>query len=291
MRECQPECYNFTVFFARGDDRNAPDTRSSSKHSPQRGYTWQLLAASQDACKQGPLGGGRHVGVYGLARPVQLPGLVNQGPNQAQKSLIRGFLHAGIAAQDRGRRGYVINPFRRNSRAACCCWATVYAGQFSGRSYAAAAGVTKLATSCATASPYICLTVCCAAIQLLRDDCVAQLVGSLASSARCTLSRNRLCSLRRLMIAELSSFTHRIPHCTQKLAGKFARKSVGIASNLKTEKSLLGRARCPARHRSQSQGVCLTLQLSAYATQRFSSLESVSGGSHGKGTRARSRDG
>ena len=36
---------------------------------------------------------------------------------------------------------------------------------------------TRLASSRATASPYICLTECCTAIKLLRDASVARLVG------------------------------------------------------------------------------------------------------------------
>jgi hypothetical protein len=45
-------------------------------------------------------------------------------------------------------------------------------------------GATRLASSRATASPYICLTECCTAIRLLRDAFVARLEGSLESSAR-----------------------------------------------------------------------------------------------------------
>jgi hypothetical protein len=63
---------------------------------------------------------------------------------------------------------------------------TVFAGQINfliGHTLCGAVSVTTLATSRATASPYICLTVCCTAIKLLRVDSVAWLVGSLASSA------------------------------------------------------------------------------------------------------------
>jgi hypothetical protein len=45
-------------------------------------------------------------------------------------------------------------------------------------------GASTLASSRATASPYICLTECCTAIRLLRDAFVARLEGSFESSAR-----------------------------------------------------------------------------------------------------------
>jgi hypothetical protein len=82
----------------------------------------------------------------------------------------------------------------------------------------------RLATSRATAVPYICLMVCCTAIRLLRDDPVASLVGSLASSTSCFISRNPLCFPRRSIVFESSSSTSCILHCTQNVGDKFAPK-------------------------------------------------------------------
>jgi hypothetical protein len=104
-----------------------------------------------------------------------------------------------------------------------------------------AVGVPRLATSRATASPYICLAVCCIAIKLLREDSVSRLAGSLASSAQYILSRNPPCFLRRSIVTELGSCTDVILHCTHRPGEKFARKP--IRSDLRTHKSLVSRGR------------------------------------------------
>jgi hypothetical protein len=80
----------------------------------------------------------------------------------------------------------------------------------------------RLATSRATAVPYICLMVCCKAIRLLRDDPEASLVESLASSASCLISRKPCRFPRRSIVFESSSSKWRILHCTQNLGDKFA---------------------------------------------------------------------
>ena len=89
----------------------------------------------------------------------------------------------------------------------------------------------RLATSRATDVPYICLMVCWTAIRLLRDDPVASLVGSLASSASCLISRKPRCFPRRSIVFESSSSTERILHCTQNLGGRSRNKS-GISCSL-----------------------------------------------------------
>jgi hypothetical protein len=60
--------------------------------------------------------------------------------------------------------------------------------------------VVSFATSRASASPNTCLTVCCMAITLLREDSVAWLVGSRSNSAWYTLIRNCPCFLRRSFV-------------------------------------------------------------------------------------------
>jgi hypothetical protein len=73
--------------------------------------------------------------------------------------------------------------------------------------------------------------VCWTAIRLLRDDPVASLVGSLASSASCLISRKPRCFPRRSIVVESSSSTERILHCTQNLGGRSRNKS-GISCSL-----------------------------------------------------------
>lgn len=72
----------------------------------------------------------------------------------------------------------------------------------------------RSATSRATAVPYICFMVCCTAIRLLRDDPVARLFGSIASSASYLIIRKPRCCPRRAIVFESTSPLRCISHCT-----------------------------------------------------------------------------
>jgi len=99
-------------------------------------------------------------------------------------------------------------------------------------SNAGASSMTRLATFRAPASPYISLTVCCTAIRLLRDDCVAWLVGLLARFARCIRSSNLYCLPRRVIAIESGSSKRCILHCKQNLGREFAPKVSGKAEKV-----------------------------------------------------------
>src|SRR5258707_5309655 len=63
--------------------------------------------------------------------------------------------------------------------------------------------------------------VCQRAITLLREDSVARLAGSLASSAWYVLRRNPPCLPRRSIVSESRSSKESIPHCTHDIGERF----------------------------------------------------------------------
>src|SRR6266851_5562269 len=68
--------------------------------------------------------------------------------------------------------------------------------------------------------------VCQRAITLLREDSVARLAGSLASSAWYVLRRNPPCLPSRSIVLESRSSKESIPHCTQNIGERFTSKSL-----------------------------------------------------------------
>ena len=69
-------------------------------------------------------------------------------------------------------------------------------------------------------------------MRLLRDDPVAPLLGSLAISDSCLISRNPLCFPKRPIVLESSSSLRCMRQCTQNLGGTFARKCTRNARRL-----------------------------------------------------------